>query len=144
MNGGDAESSQPFLAFTEESQASTPVFQLLHHIKQDVEVCSHYSRSNWASLCWGPQETIDSSLTWEQLTASDVNFSIVRPLVHKVSTSVRLASLQKLIQIHLVCHFEQSRSRCVNDCVALCDAPSTSGSLRLLRRAGPLPRRIRR
>jgi len=51
MNGGDAESSQPFLAFTEESQASTPVFQLLHHIKRDVEVCDRYSRSNWTSLC---------------------------------------------------------------------------------------------
>ena len=38
MNGSDAESSQPFLAFTEESQALTPVFQLLHHIKRDVEV----------------------------------------------------------------------------------------------------------
>jgi hypothetical protein len=50
MNGGDAESSQPFLAFTEESQASTPVFQLLHHIKLDVEVCARYSRSNWASF----------------------------------------------------------------------------------------------
>ena len=38
MSSGDPESSQPFLAFTEESEASTPVFQLLHHIKWDVEV----------------------------------------------------------------------------------------------------------
>lgn len=43
MNGGDAESSQPLLAFTEENQASTPVFQLLHHIKRDVEVCGYHS-----------------------------------------------------------------------------------------------------
>lgn len=50
MNGGDAESSQPFLAFTEENQASTPVFQLLHHIKRDVEVCGRYSRSDGASF----------------------------------------------------------------------------------------------
>ena len=53
MNGGDAESSQPFLAFTEESQASTPVFQLLHHIKRDVEVCGGYSRYDWASFMRG-------------------------------------------------------------------------------------------
>jgi len=53
MNDDDAESSQPFLAFTEESQASTPVFQLLHHLKRDVEVCGRYSGSNWISFMLG-------------------------------------------------------------------------------------------
>jgi len=53
MSSGDPESSQPFLAFTEESEASTPVFQLLHHIKWDVEVSGRYSRSDYTSFMLG-------------------------------------------------------------------------------------------
>ncbi|KAL5635136.1 hypothetical protein ACGC1H_002983 [Rhizoctonia solani] len=49
----------------EEDLLKQPVFPLIHAIKKDIEV------------------SIDSSLSWDQLNAIDVNYSIFRPLVFK-------------------------------------------------------------
>ncbi|KAL5504342.1 hypothetical protein ACEPAH_8416 [Sanghuangporus vaninii] len=49
------------------------VFPLICHIKKDVT------------------ETIDSALSWEQLTASDINFAIIRPLVYKYAKLSNMA-----------------------------------------------------
>ncbi|KAG2035862.1 hypothetical protein BDR03DRAFT_1092852 [Suillus americanus] len=57
--------SQGLLAPSQEFLASVKVFPLIPYLKKDVI------------------NTIDSPLSWEQLTASDVNFAIVRPLVTK-------------------------------------------------------------
>ncbi|KAJ8692702.1 hypothetical protein PTI98_009991 [Pleurotus ostreatus] len=57
--------SRGLLAPTVEYLSSVKVFPLIPHLKRDVT------------------RTIDSTLSWEQLTASDINFSIVRPLVQK-------------------------------------------------------------
>ncbi|KAL4263192.1 Transient receptor potential calcium channel [Pleurotus pulmonarius] len=57
--------SRSLLAPTVEYLSSVKVFPLIPHLKRDVT------------------RTIDSALSWEQLTASDINFSIVRPLVQK-------------------------------------------------------------
>ncbi|CUA75905.1 Calcium channel YVC1 [Rhizoctonia solani] len=49
----------------EEDILKQPVFPLIHSIKKDIE------------------ERIDASLSWDQLNAIDVNYSIFRPLVFK-------------------------------------------------------------
>ncbi|KDN50719.1 hypothetical protein RSAG8_01217, partial [Rhizoctonia solani AG-8 WAC10335] len=49
----------------EEDLLKQPVFPLIHSIKKDIE------------------ERIDASLSWDQLNAIDVNYSIFRPLVFK-------------------------------------------------------------
>ncbi|CCO30330.1 hypothetical protein BN14_04357 [Rhizoctonia solani AG-1 IB] len=49
----------------EQDLLNQPVFPLIHAIKNDVE------------------ERIDASLSWDQLNAVDVNYSIFRPLVFK-------------------------------------------------------------
>ncbi|KAJ1307296.1 hypothetical protein OPQ81_001406 [Rhizoctonia solani] len=49
----------------EEDLLKQPVFPLIHAIKKDIE------------------ERLDSSLSWDQLNAVDVNYSIFRPLVFK-------------------------------------------------------------
>ncbi|CAL1716889.1 unnamed protein product [Somion occarium] len=61
----EEEQSQGFLTPTPEHLASVKVFPLIPSLKKDV------------------LQTIDSALSWEQLTASDINFAIVRPLVFK-------------------------------------------------------------
>lgn len=53
------------LAPTQEFIASVKVFPLIPYLKKDVI------------------NTIDSPLSWEQLTASDISFAVVRPLVLK-------------------------------------------------------------
>ncbi|CAK5268564.1 unnamed protein product [Mycena citricolor] len=53
------------LAPTPEALAAVAVFPLIVALRKDAA------------------ETIDSALSWDQLTASDINFSIVRPLVLK-------------------------------------------------------------
>ncbi|KDR76350.1 hypothetical protein GALMADRAFT_247756 [Galerina marginata CBS 339.88] len=53
------------LAPTLDNLASVKVFPLIPALKRDVT------------------NTIDSALTWDQLTAADINFSIVRPIVNK-------------------------------------------------------------
>ncbi|KAG1821906.1 uncharacterized protein BJ212DRAFT_1334451 [Suillus subaureus] len=57
--------SQGLLAPSQESLVSVKVFPLIPYLKKDVI------------------NTIDSPLSWEQLTASDINFAIVCPLVTK-------------------------------------------------------------
>ncbi|CCL98789.1 uncharacterized protein FIBRA_00794 [Fibroporia radiculosa] len=61
----DEESSRGLLSPTPEFLASVKVFPLIPSIKKDVE------------------KDIDTALSWDQLTASDINFAIVRPLVFK-------------------------------------------------------------
>ncbi|KAG2362718.1 hypothetical protein BDR07DRAFT_1450997 [Suillus spraguei] len=55
--------SQGLLAPSQEFFASVKVFPLIPYLKKDV--------------------IVNSALSWEQLTASDINFAIVRPLVMK-------------------------------------------------------------
>ncbi|KIY44041.1 hypothetical protein FISHEDRAFT_77952 [Fistulina hepatica ATCC 64428] len=69
----DAEENAGFLAPTPEYLASVKVFPLILHIRKQVF------------------ETVDTALTWEQLTASDVNFSIVRPIVLKYARTRNMA-----------------------------------------------------
>ncbi|EKM58418.1 uncharacterized protein PHACADRAFT_90851 [Phanerochaete carnosa HHB-10118-sp] len=59
----DEEQSDQLLAPTPEYLASVKVFPLIPNIKKDVMVYS--------------------ALSWDQLTASDINFAIIRPLVFK-------------------------------------------------------------
>ncbi|PCH42243.1 hypothetical protein WOLCODRAFT_137784 [Wolfiporia cocos MD-104 SS10] len=61
----DEEQTSGLLAPTPEVLASVKVFPLIPSIRKDAE------------------KNIDSALTWDQLTASDINFTIVRPLVFK-------------------------------------------------------------
>ncbi|KAI0635594.1 hypothetical protein C8Q77DRAFT_1155382 [Trametes polyzona] len=61
----DEEQSEALLAPTSENLASIKVFPLIPSLKRDVV------------------RDIDTALTWDQLTASDINFAIVRPLVFK-------------------------------------------------------------
>uniref|UniRef100_D8Q4C4 Polycystin cation channel PKD1/PKD2 domain-containing protein n=1 Tax=Schizophyllum commune (strain H4-8 / FGSC 9210) TaxID=578458 RepID=D8Q4C4_SCHCM len=65
--------SAPLLAPTQDYLASVKVFPLIRHLRKDV------------------LNTIDSALSWEQLTASDVNFTIVRPIVLKYAKLKNLA-----------------------------------------------------
>ncbi|KAF8591195.1 hypothetical protein K439DRAFT_1650959 [Ramaria rubella] len=55
--------------------SETKVFPLIHALKEDVI------------------ENIDSALSWDQLTASDVNFTIFRPLTMKYSSLKNLATV---------------------------------------------------
>ncbi|KAL1724237.1 hypothetical protein EV715DRAFT_244703 [Schizophyllum commune] len=64
--------SAPLLAPTQDYLASVKVFPLIRHLRKDVL-------------------TKDSALSWEQLTASDVNFTIVRPIVLKYARLKNLA-----------------------------------------------------
>ncbi|KAF8207580.1 hypothetical protein K438DRAFT_1815254 [Mycena galopus ATCC 62051] len=65
---------QPLLAtHSQEALASVKVFPLIPALKQDVI------------------KTIDSALTWDQLTASDINFAIVRPIVLKYAKLKNMA-----------------------------------------------------
>ncbi|EIN09997.1 hypothetical protein PUNSTDRAFT_67118 [Punctularia strigosozonata HHB-11173 SS5] len=59
------EQTQGLLNPSPDSLASVKVFPLIPHLKKDII------------------SNIDSALTWEQLTASDINFAIIRPLVFK-------------------------------------------------------------
>ncbi|EPQ52879.1 hypothetical protein GLOTRDRAFT_80104 [Gloeophyllum trabeum ATCC 11539] len=72
----DVENAQThsLLAPTPEYLASVSVFPLIPHLKKDVTV-----------------GTVDTALSWEQLTASDINFAVVRPLVFKYARLENLA-----------------------------------------------------
>lgn len=67
--------SQGLLAPSQEFLASVKVFPLIHYLKKDVI------------------NTIDSPLSWEQLTGSDINFAIVRPLVMKYAKLRNMATV---------------------------------------------------
>ncbi|KAJ6544785.1 receptor-activated Ca2+-permeable cation channel [Mycena vulgaris] len=67
------EQTAPLLAPSPEFLATVSVFPLIPAIKKDVV------------------KTIDSALTWDQLTASDINFSIVRPIVLKYAKLKNMA-----------------------------------------------------
>ncbi|KAI0368811.1 hypothetical protein BV20DRAFT_968928 [Pilatotrama ljubarskyi] len=69
----DEEQSQALLPTTSENLASVKVFPLIPSLKKDIT------------------RDIDTALTWEQLTASDINFAIVRPLVFKYARLENLA-----------------------------------------------------
>ncbi|KAJ7052582.1 receptor-activated Ca2+-permeable cation channel [Mycena amicta] len=69
----DDEDRQPLLAPSPEALASVVVYPLIPAIKKDVST------------------TIDSALSWDQLTAADVNFSIVRPVVLKYAKLKNMA-----------------------------------------------------
>ncbi|KAJ7475729.1 receptor-activated Ca2+-permeable cation channel [Mycena latifolia] len=67
------EQSAALLAPSPEFLATVSVFPLIPAIKKDVV------------------KTIDSALSWDQLTASDINFSIVRPIVLKYAKLKNMA-----------------------------------------------------
>ncbi|KAJ7104262.1 receptor-activated Ca2+-permeable cation channel [Mycena belliarum] len=67
------EQSAALLAPSPEFLATVPVFPLIPAIKKDIV------------------KTIDSALSWDQLTASDINFSIVRPIVLKYAKLTNMA-----------------------------------------------------
>ncbi|KAI0671407.1 hypothetical protein C8Q78DRAFT_1028773 [Trametes maxima] len=69
----DEEQSQSLLIPTSENLAAIKVFPLIPSLKRDVV------------------RDIDTALTWDQLTASDINFAIVRPLVFKYARLENLA-----------------------------------------------------
>ncbi|KAJ7773071.1 receptor-activated Ca2+-permeable cation channel [Mycena metata] len=69
----DHEEQTALLAPSPEVLAKIAVFPLFHPLKRDVI------------------RTIDSALTWDQLTASDINFSIVRPIVLKYAKLKNMA-----------------------------------------------------
>ncbi|OBZ72477.1 hypothetical protein A0H81_07646 [Grifola frondosa] len=69
----DEEQSTTLLSPTPEYLASIKVFPLIPSIKKDVA------------------KDIDTALTWEQLTASDINFAVVRPLVFKYAKLENMA-----------------------------------------------------
>ncbi|KAJ6577224.1 receptor-activated Ca2+-permeable cation channel [Mycena capillaripes] len=69
----DHEEQATLLAPSPEFLATVLVFPLIPAIKRDV------------------LRTIDSALTWDQLTASDINFSIVRPIVLKYAKLKNMA-----------------------------------------------------
>lgn len=72
---GDPEERRPLLAPTAESISKVKIWPLIVHIRKDVT------------------ESLDTALSWEQLTASDVNFTIIRPLV------LRYASLRNMATV---------------------------------------------
>ncbi|KAG9039905.1 hypothetical protein FRB95_004377 [Tulasnella sp. JGI-2019a] len=59
----DEEETRPLMAPSLEEISGTIVFPLIHRIKHDTN------------------KNIDTALTWEQLNAPDVNFSVVKPMV---------------------------------------------------------------
>ncbi|KAG8886401.1 hypothetical protein FRB97_004936 [Tulasnella sp. 331] len=59
----DEEEWTPLMGTSTEELSSTLVFPLIHRIKRDAD------------------KNIDTALTWEQLNAPEINFSIVKPLV---------------------------------------------------------------
>ncbi|PWN53876.1 hypothetical protein IE53DRAFT_90894 [Violaceomyces palustris] len=67
------------------------VFHLIHIIRKDIRC------------------TIDTHLTWEELTSVDLNFSIVRPLALKYSNYRSLAILYCLLLNRI--HFQREASR---------------------------------
>lgn len=79
----DVENAQThsLLAPTPEYLASVSVFPLIPHLKKDVTV------------------SIDTALSWEQLTASDINFAVVRPLVFKYARLENLAVVYACLMV---------------------------------------------
>ncbi|GBE88279.1 hypothetical protein BKA93DRAFT_827390 [Sparassis latifolia] len=69
----DEEQTRQLLSPTPEHLASVRVFPLIPGIKKDVV------------------KNIDTALSWDQLTASDINFAIVRPLVFKYAKPDNMA-----------------------------------------------------
>ncbi|KZT18116.1 hypothetical protein NEOLEDRAFT_1080972 [Neolentinus lepideus HHB14362 ss-1] len=65
--------TQGLLGPTPEFLTSIPVFPLIPHLKKDVTTVP------------------DTALSWQQLTASDINFAVVRPLVFKYARLENLA-----------------------------------------------------
>lgn len=87
----DEEQSESLLAPTPEFLASVKVFPLIPSIKRDVE------------------KDIDTALSWEQLTASDINFAIVRPLVFKYARLDNMSAVYAcfVVRSHFLSEAEQ-------------------------------------
>ncbi|KAF8688934.1 Receptor-activated Ca2 -permeable cation channel, partial [Rhizoctonia solani] len=75
----------------EQDLLNQPVFPLIHAIKKDVE------------------ERIDASLSWDQLNAVDVNYSIFRPLVFKYAKLRNYAIVYACLVVRT--HFIESASQ---------------------------------
>ncbi|KAL1940266.1 hypothetical protein VTO73DRAFT_9218 [Trametes versicolor] len=88
----DEEESQALLPSTSENLASIKVFPLIPSLKRDVV------------------KNIDTALTWDQLTASDINFAIIRPLVFKYAHLDNLAVVYAcfVVRSHFVSEAEEN------------------------------------
>ena len=82
----DPEERRPLLAPTAESLSKVKIWPLIIHIRRDIT------------------ESLDTALSWEQLTASDVNFTIIRPLVLRYASLRNMATGEILLQGHEVAH----------------------------------------
>ncbi|KIY63536.1 hypothetical protein CYLTODRAFT_426026 [Cylindrobasidium torrendii FP15055 ss-10] len=71
----DPEDSSPLLAPSPELLSAVKVFPLIISIKNEV------------------MTRLDSALSWEQLTASDINFAVVRPIVFKYAKLKNMSSV---------------------------------------------------
>ncbi|KAF9810730.1 hypothetical protein IEO21_06822 [Rhodonia placenta] len=91
----DEEQSESLLAPTPEFLASVKVFPLIPSIKRDVEL-------NLVFIA-------DTALSWEQLTASDINFAIVRPLVFKYARLDNMSAVYAcfVVRSHFLSEAEQ-------------------------------------
>ena len=59
---------QPLLAPSPETISNVKIWPLIFHIKRDIV------------------DSLDTALSWEQLTASDVTFTVVRPILLKYAS----------------------------------------------------------
>ncbi|EJD49556.1 receptor-activated Ca2+-permeable cation channel [Auricularia subglabra TFB-10046 SS5] len=85
MASDEETSTINLLAPSAERLASTKVFPLIHQLRSDV------------------QQKIDTTLTWEQLNASDINFALVRPVVQKYARQANLASIYAVFVVRAHC-----------------------------------------
>ncbi|KAG8819153.1 hypothetical protein FRC17_010586 [Serendipita sp. 399] len=72
---GEVNERVPLLAPTTETLSGIKIWPLIVHIRKDLNA------------------SIDTALSWEQLTASDVNFTIVRPLLLKYASLRNIATV---------------------------------------------------
>ncbi|KZT73077.1 hypothetical protein DAEQUDRAFT_684684 [Daedalea quercina L-15889] len=88
----DEEQSSSLLGPTPEMLASVKVFPLIPAIKRDVE------------------KDIDTALSWDQLTASDINFAVVRPLVFKYARLDNIAVVYAcfVVRAHFLSEAEEN------------------------------------
>ncbi|PSS03512.1 hypothetical protein PHLCEN_2v3980 [Hermanssonia centrifuga] len=97
MLHGDEEQSHKLLAPTPEYLASVKVFPLIPNIKKDAIPDINIP-------------CVDTALSWDQLTAADVNFAIVRPLVLKYAGLGNMAVVYAcfVVRSHFISEAEEN------------------------------------
>ncbi|EPT01375.1 hypothetical protein FOMPIDRAFT_133127 [Fomitopsis schrenkii] len=89
----DEEQTRSLLSPTPEMLASVKVFPLIPAIKRDALLCS-----------------LDTALSWDQLTASDINFAVVRPLVFRYAKLDNMAVVYAcfVVRAHFLSEAEEN------------------------------------